>query len=191
MRRKKDTEKKTFITSEVLLEILKAGAVLGVALVAPQALKVFKNTSQETPWDAYHPSSVTTVSNRLYRKGFVDIRYEKGKHVVAITEKGKTQVLAYALNHLEIHPMQHWDGKWRLVIFDIAERYRRARDTVRHVLKKAGFYQFQESVFICPYPCEKEIMYLREVLSVPHEMKIIQADRIENDEDLRQIFHLT
>ncbi|MCL5090630.1 MAG: hypothetical protein M1514_01325 [Patescibacteria group bacterium] len=46
---------------------------------------------------------------------------------------------------------QKWDGKWRLVIFDIKERYRKDRDLLRIKLKELGFGMIQESVWLSPY----------------------------------------
>lgn len=183
-------EERDQITKEILLGILKTGAVLGLAVFAPGVLKVFKNY-RESQWQEYYPSSIENVAKRLYRRGYVNVKYEKGKPVVTITDKGRTEILKYDLDKLAIKPMKNWDGKWRLVIFDIAEKYRHIRDLIRDKLREIGFYKLQESVFIFPYPCEKEIQYLREVLEVPHSIKLIRADRIENDLDLRKIFQLS
>lgn len=190
MGRKKAEVSKKDITKEILLGLLKTGAVLGLAVVAPGALKIFKDFGRKKPWDEYYPSSIEKVTRRLYRKGVVEIKHEHGTPKVIISQKGKVEVLKYDLDRLEIKPQTPWDGKWRLVIFDIAEKYKKIRDLVRDKLKAMGFYQFQDSVFIYPYPCEKEIIYLREILHVPHSIKLVRADRIENDEDLRRIFKL-
>ncbi len=195
MRREKiqknnEKEEKEDITKEIFLGLLKTGAVLGLAVFAPGILKIFKDVGKNDGWEEYYPSSIEKVAKRLYRRGYVQVIYEKGKPVVTISDKGRVEVLKYDLDKLEVKPQKNWDGKWRLVIFDIAEKYRNARDLVREKLKQIGFYNLQESVFIFPYPCEKEIQYLREVLEVPHSIKLIRADRIENDRELRKIFQL-
>ena len=65
-----------------------------------------------------------------------------------------------------------WDHKWRLVVFDIPEKYATLRDKVRTILKRSGFVKLQQSVWVFPH-----ILY--GVL-----------DRIEGEESLRKIFHL-
>lgn len=50
-----------------------------------------------------------------------------------------------------------WDGKWRLVIFDIKEIERNIRDQLRRKLKDWGFVMWQESVYISPHPILKEV----------------------------------
>lgn len=48
----------------------------------------------------------------------------------------------------------------------------------------------QESVFISPFDCVAEIKYLREILDIPHEVKLGLMDKIENEEELKSIFKL-
>ena len=86
--------------------------------------------------------------------------------------------------------MKPWDKKWRLVVFDVVEKNKKAREMIRRILKQMGFFQFQKSVFINPFRCEKEIKYLREVLGVPHAIKYLRADKVENEVELKKIFNL-
>lgn len=190
MSRKSNEFVRKYINKEVLLGILKTGILFGVAVTAPGVLKVFKKFDKSEPWYGYYPSSVERMVNKLYRQGIVEIKDMEGKSVVSITKKGRVEVLKYDLGQLTISKPQKWDGKWRLVIFDISNKNKKSRDIVRNKLKVMGFYKFQESVFIYPYPCEKEIQYMREVLEIPHDLKLIRADRIENERELRSIFNL-
>lgn len=43
-----------------------------------------------------------------------------------------------------------WDGKWRIVVFDISEKERKKRDSLRLKLVSLGFGKLQESVYITP-----------------------------------------
>lgn len=178
------------MNKEVLLGILKTGILFSIAVTAPGVLKVFKNFDKQDPWYEYYPSSVERTLTRLYRQGKVEIQEEKGQTVVKITDKGKSEILRYDLERLVITRPKKWDGRWRLVIFDISNEFRKERDIVRKKLVNMGFYKFQESVFVSPYPCEKEIQYLREILQVPHSIKLVRADKIENERELKKIFKL-
>lgn len=191
MGRKALKEEKDHITKEKFLGLLKLGAVLFVAFTAPGALMIFKDKFKEGSWEEYYPSSIKRTAQRLWREGYVEINGEGKENVVKLTKKGKTEVLKYNLANLEIKRPNSWDKHWRLVIFDIPEKDKVKREIFRDNLKNLGFYQMQESVFIFPYPCEKELSFLREVLEIPHNVKLIRADRIENDRDLRRIFRLT
>ena len=77
-----------------------------------------------------------------------------------------------------------------MVFFDVDELNKSRRDGLSRWLKKLGLRRMQRSVYVYPYPLEKEISFLREVLGVPHGVKLVTAEKIENDEDLREIFDL-
>src|SRR3989338_118105 len=86
----------------------------------------------------------------------------KNKIVILKEEKGKKIVKEIQFDNLKIDKPKIWDGKWRIVIFDIPENERRRmRDAMRQKLQKIGFYQMQKSVWVFPYPCEKEIRLYR------------------------------
>ena len=75
-------------------------------------------------------------------------------------------------------------------MFDIGNDKKETRNLFREKLKQLEFYQFQESVFIFPFPCLKEIKYLREVFEIPDEVKLVIANYVENDDDLRTMYRL-
>jgi len=54
-----------------------------------------------------------------------------------------------------------WDGKWRLVIFDVPVGQDSRRDRLRRYLREKGFGYLQNSVWITPDPLEAE----REILA--------------------------
>jgi DNA-binding transcriptional regulator PaaX len=83
-----------------------------------------------------------------------------------------------------------WDGKWRVVIFDIPEHMRWARNSLRRKLKELDFTLIQKSVFCCPYPCKGEIIKTSEVLGVTSYVQFIEGDYLLNDNDLKTIYKL-
>ena len=91
---------------------------------------------------------------------------------------------------MKIEKPKIWDGKWRIVIFDIPKHKKRARDALREKLKELGFYPFQKSVWVFPYPCEKEIQFLVELFDIWPYVNLIVAENISNDIKLRKHFKL-
>lgn len=190
-RRNKDTTEKEHITQDILLGILKTGLLLTVAVVAPNALKVIDSiTNKKNEWKNYYPSSVGRQVTKLWRRGYVDVKETRDGQVVAITDKGKTEILKYNIENLSIPIQNPWDRKWRMVFFDIATGYDSQRHTFQNKLKSLGFFQMQKSVYIFPYPCEKEVKFLREVYNIPHSVKLAKVERLENDSELRNHFQL-
>lgn len=189
-RRRVLKEPKEHITRDVLLNLLKAGVVLAVAVTEPGALRAFKPVmSREKRWRRYYPSSIERHTMKLWRKGFVELQETAEGHVVAITDKGKTETLRYDIENMEIKEPGQWDGKWRIVFFDIPASHE-ARNHFREKLLSLGFFQMQKSVYVHPYPCDKEITFLREIYHMPHSVKYAEVTRLENDEDLRSFFRL-
>ncbi len=182
---------KRYITNETLLSILEVGALLAVAIVAPGAVRMFKGFSRDKSWEEYYDSSVKRGVERLWRRGLVKMVETDEGYVVQITKKGKTEKLRFDLETMTIPAQDKWDGKWRMVFFDIFTTKDTVRREFRERLKGLGFFPMQKSVYVYPYPCSKEIQFLREILQVPHEVKLATVEHLENDEDLREIFKLT
>lgn len=190
-RRKQGIVPKEHITKDIILDLLKTGLTIAVAMTAPNALKMFAHRDRrDGPWEQYYPSSVDRQLTRLWRKGFVDVREGPDGYTVSISEKGKTEVLRYDLDDMHVPQQRQWDGKWRMVFFDIPGKEESVRAGFRQHLKSMGFFQMQKSVYVHPFPCNKQVQFLREVYAIPHSVKLAVVDVLENDEDLRRIFHV-
>lgn len=121
------------------------------------------------------------------------IRLEKdprGRHTVKITSHGMSRALTYSLDTMTITKPKVWDGKWRVVMFDIPVRLGRIRDIFRKRLKQLELFQMQESVYVSPHPCFDEVEFLRELYGVTFTVRYLLVERIEDDGYLRNHFHL-
>lgn len=81
---------------------------------------------------------------RLRKEGFVEKTkdLDENKIILKLTEKGREYLkIESALSN------ESWDGKWRLVMFDIPENKRRLRNTLRQKLKEWGFKYWQKSLW--------------------------------------------
>ena len=139
--------------------------------------------------DDYFPSQIQRVVDRLEKNGMIIVEETNSGMKMTITEKGKKETFRMNLDEIKIKKGT-WDGKWRIVLFDIEESTRSRRDKLRRYLSKLGFKQYQKSVFIGPYECEAEINYLREILKSPGEIKYGIIERFDDDADLKKGFDL-
>ncbi|MDO8548185.1 MAG: hypothetical protein Q7R71_00735 [bacterium] len=128
---------------------------------------------------------------RLEQRGILKRkRGAKGWHI-ELTSKGKQQASKLeAAQHIRISKPATWDGKWRMVIFDIWERRRVVRDKLRRALARAGFLKIQNSVWIYPYDCEELVAFLRTDLHLGKSILYIIADGIEHDERYQAHFNI-
>ena len=83
-----------------------------------------------------------------------------------------------------------WDHKWRLVIFDIQEKKRTARDELRDTLEMLDFQKLQNSVWVHPYPCAEIISLIKRKHNLAKDILYLEVDVLENDSWLRDIFFL-
>lgn len=86
----------------------------------------------------------------------------------ALTEKGDN-VLAGILHYLP-EEVPKWDGKWRIILFDVPETQRTLRQMLRLKLIDWGARMLQSSVWISPYPTVME-----RFRHLVHEYKLTSA----------------
>jgi DNA-binding transcriptional regulator PaaX len=125
----------------------------------------------------YNPYYIKRTIKRLKRQELV----EQQGSIYLLTRRGKRWVLKYTLEDLSIPKPKNWDGKWRMVIYDVARHKAALRNIFRTTLRRLGFYNVQESVWIFPYPCEKEISFLRDYCGMGSDVIYVIAHKIEND----------
>ncbi len=116
---------------------------------------------------------------------------EDGDNVrIVLTENGRQRNLVYKFDELSINVPPSWDRKWRLVIFDIPETRRRARDALTSKLKELGFMQFNKSAWIFPYECSDEIDFVAEVFEVGRYVHYLVIETMTNTDKLKKLFRL-
>jgi len=76
------------------------------------------------------------------------------------------------------------------VVSDIPEELKKAREAVRHHLKRLGFYPLQKSVFVFPYECENELEFITEFYNIRRYVRYIIAEKIDNEFHLKKIFNI-
>lgn len=173
---------------EKVLLLLGKGIALSSVILMPGTAKLLRISHTDSEWKEFNEAYLKRTIKVLERKRMVEVITEKGVGVVKLTEAGKTRVLKFGLESLTISKPQHWDGRFRMVFYDVYSTKRTIRDKLRNALLNAGFYKLQESVYLHAYPCEKEIEFLRSYLGISGEVRIVLAERIENDLEFRQFF---
>lgn len=170
--------------------------VVGLSFIFPSAAILAKSFLDEERrkkyevWKQYNPSYLRSAIKRLHKQKYVEINEQNGEEVVVLTEAGKRRILKYALDGLSIEKPRKWDGRWRLIIYDVENRKKRLRDVFREALRALGFCKLQESVWLYPYPCGKQVTFLREYYGVGNEVLYIVATTLEDDSPYRDYFSI-
>jgi len=108
----------------------------------------------------------------------------------ALTKKGEKKLHTILIDEVVINLPRKWDGRWHLVTYDLPIRFKNARNAFRWKLKDLGFYQFQKSIWVYPYPCESELLFVADFFGVRKYIEIIEATKILDDKKLRAYFGL-
>lgn len=181
------------LTKDILLSLATAGVIV-VAATSPFFLwniarAIFRNRKHIKK--ELDRRKIERAIERLKKNRLIILTEKDGKFKVELTEKGKRKVKEIQFENMQIEKPTAWDRKWRIVIFDIPDKYkRRARDALREKLKKLNFYQLQKSVWVHLYPCQKEVQFLCELFNITPFVNIIVAEEIYNDIKLKKHFKL-
>ena len=166
--------------------VIVAAAVPGVLLVA----KIFEQNHRQFP-KKYEKQKAARTIQRLQETNLLKITKRGGELIVELTEEGKKKLKEIELTKIMISKPSHWDRKWRIVVFDIPDRsFKQARDALRGKLKQWEFYPLQKSVWVCPWPCEKEIQLIAELYGVNRYVNVIISEKILYDAAVRKHFAL-
>lgn len=136
--------------------------------------------------------AIRQVVDRFEKRGLVR-RVTHGRYVeFKLTEKGREQLDRYTLDDLSLlDPPLHWDGQWRIVLFDVPEDRKHLRTVFRHKLQSLGFVYLQKSSWLYPFPCESQLNTLAKRLSLEAYVAIATAHTLSNEEKFLQRFKIS
>jgi len=176
-------------TKQKILLSLASGLIIGLTHSPRVQWQIIKNL----------PKVFKDIDRKILRRilrefkqdRLVDFRDEKdGSVSIVVSELGEKLALRCQPEQMNINIPARWDKKWRIVIFDIPERFKMAREALRKKLKELGFTELQKSVWAFPYPCDKEIKFLAEFFEVGQHVRLLAVENISMDADLKLHFEL-
>lgn len=183
-------------TKEVLL-LLGTGLFLAASIIfpgLPMAAKPFIDAAKEAErnkrlkeWEKFNLWRLRQVIKRMQQSKLVEIKEENGIPTIKITERGKQKLLRYKVDEMELDE-SNWDGKWRLIIYDVSKTRRANSEMFRTMLNKLNFLKLQKSVYLTPFKCENEIEYLRIFFDIGTEVQILKVGSLENELAYRRYF---
>ncbi len=138
-----------------------------------------------------HRQNFSSTFYYLRKCGLINTSYAGKQLHITLTKEGKKLAGKYQIDDIKIIKPKKWDRKWRILIFDIPDKYKIKREALRGKLKELNLYQLQKSVWVCPYSFEREVEILRNFFAfTKNEMKIIIASSIQDDIEIRKFFKL-
>lgn len=128
------------------------------------------------------------------KKGWINIESNKGNTIISLSREGRRRAELNGAGKIlsrKVKEKPKWDGKWRIVMFDLANNKTTQRNAIRFFLKRCGFVLMQKSVWLYPYNCSKEIEFIRSFFGLlAIEFRFITCDDIEDDLSFKKFFGL-
>jgi len=173
--------------AEIILKTLLTVGFITFAIAMPNAVQILKYF-KPTNWK--ERARVRDSVSRLEKGGYLRKKGHTSNETFTLTEKGREKAMRYAIAQMKIASQKAWDKKWRLVMFDVPEKKVQARRAINLALKRLGCVQYQKSIFITPFQCEKEINFVGECFGVRDNIRIVVASEVEGSDALRKIFNV-
>ncbi|MBP9757740.1 MAG: CRISPR-associated endonuclease Cas2 [Candidatus Pacebacteria bacterium] len=175
---------------DAVLGVLAVSGVIAWAMIAPNTLQLLRWVG---PNRSRFSERAKSAAGRLVAKGYARFEERDGKKYVRITPAG-TLFLDRQMLQMQIlksgQVVKRWDGKWRMVVFDIPERRSGIRKRLRRLMIDIGFIRVQNSVWMYPYDCEDLVALIKAELRVGKDILYAIVDKVENDRWLRSKFRL-
>ena len=172
--------------------VLLLAAGIDLIIFAPSRSKWRIAKNLHKAWKEINRTTLRRIINEFRYSRLVDFKENKdGTVSVELTELGKIHAIRYNPENIFIEIPKKWDKKWRIVIFDVPEKKRNARDALRWEMKKLGFFELQKSVWVFPYDCKDAIDFLVELFEIRNHVRYITVERMSLDADLKLHFNLS
>lgn len=160
--------------------------------IIPMAIKEIAKTLMEIKHLNVEEIKIRKSLEKLEAKEIIDLDEKDGKIFVKLKDKNNLTIIKYSTKALLDYKKKEkkWNKKWFLVFFDVPEIQRNKRNYLRKFLVDIGFHQYQKSIYIFPYECEKEIILIKKIVEGAKYMKYIIADKIEDERTIKTFFKL-
>lgn len=115
----------------------------------------------------------------LTEGGLVEELASERSSFYRITGEGRNKLRNIKLSSPTSLVQTKWDGFWRVVILDLPEERKSERNSLRYILKKAGFVCLKNSVWVSPYPMEHLFMNIKKDLGLENELIILVTQYLD------------
>lgn len=185
-----DTVKISPRARDILL-ILGVMGFVSLAILMPGLPKVLTPfmKKQYRKWGHFNPRRLRAEIKRMQKTGLLEEVEERGERIYKLTEKGKTKSFKYKLEEMSLN-RDKWDGRWRIVAYDIPKEKKNQAEAFRNLLKKMNFYQLQKSVWLTPYSCSKEIEFLKNLYFLNDNVTVLTVNGLEGEQAYKNYFGL-
>lgn len=135
--------------------------------------------------DGLSRNNLRVAKYRLIQRGLLAKRSD-GSYIM--TRQGQTLAKKILALIGAGHRQAAWDGKWRVLVFDVPEARRKYREGLRRVLLEAGYIWLQDSVWIGKHPLPDDAFEFIEACDLDRHIFIFLCGTVDKDEELHRLF---
>ena len=142
-----------------------------------QALPVEILKESKDPKTSY---ALARSLKNLVSGGFAELHESAHQSYAKLTKEGKKKIHSLKLDNEGTLVNTSWDGYWRIILLDLPESRKAERESLRYLLKKAGFVCLKNSAWISPFPYEYLFENIKKDLGLTTELVIITTNKIDS-----------
>lgn len=128
--------------------------------------------------------TVSSTLGRLEAKGWISIKKEKKQKLFQITSLGQEEVTKNLSRIKELKKLKTWNGSWQIVVFNIPEKNRYARDVFRTKLESIGFGKIQGSLWISARAHDEDLNEIIKKLKINNFVTVFNTGKLSESDGL-------
>ncbi len=174
--------------TKTVLALVALSPIIFVGAMAPNVFLVLKPLMKK---QKHTVRQVGRALDVLDRSNYLSIkRLADGKTEIRITKKGMRQARKLSLETVKLPTALVWDGKWHLLFYDIPVKYNNARFAFRNMADKLGMYPLQKSLWVYPFSCEAEVLFVARFFGIEQFINFAIADSLFDEDKILKHFGL-
>lgn len=120
------------------------------------------------------------VTAELQRQSLIEVTRHHNKFQLQLSVKGIHRLQRAQVERVSIPRPDTWDGKWRMVTYDVPRAQSAQRRLFARQLERLGFTMIRESVWFHPHPCFSQVESIIGYCGLQRHVTLAEISRIDN-----------
>jgi len=162
--------------------------VIGSSMVAPNASELFTRLAKPIMDLDVDESELKRLLKYMERTKLIELSVRDNVLHSTLTDKAHIRLNNVEIDEIVIKVPSVWDKKWRILIYDIPKEKKNNRYALLEQLHRLNFYKLQDSTWVYPFSCSKEILEILQRLEIEKYTTFIVGD-VESKDESKMIRH--
>lgn len=170
------------------LKLIGIAGFSGIIVSAPNSLMALKQILKKSP---VRLSSPERILAELKRQGLVDVSNDANHWHFTLSPAGIHRLQQVIIDEVTIPRPAVWDGKWRLVAFDVPTSQSKQRKYFTAHLQRMDFHMLQKSMWVHPFPCFEQIEQVAGHYNLLRYCTLVEINRLDELSTKRLLRHFS